>query len=220
MTDIDFESVWTDAFLEEIEDRKQRSDYDPGEWRAGGRVSKAWPNKEDSTWWLSNGPGMLQQWADWWEKSKQEGWTVWTTPTGVPAIELPVMAVIGSVPLRGFIDAILVDPDGDLVLVDWKTGREPEAPMQLGIYSVAIQKTLGVDVGLGTYYMARRGDLSHVYDLSLYTEKLVGPWLLRSKAMQDQGLYIPKPSSLCSACSVREFCAVMGGERASEAADF
>ena len=94
---------------------------DRSEWRAGGRVSKAWPNKEDSTWWLSNGPGMLQQWADWWERSKADGWTVWTTPTGVPAIELPVMAVIGSVPLRGYIDAILVDPDGDLCLMDWKT---------------------------------------------------------------------------------------------------
>lgn len=216
MTDIDFESIWTDAFLEEVEQRKEKSDYDPSEWRAGGRVSKAWPNKEDSTWWLSNGPHMLQQWADWWERSKGEGWTVWTTPTGVPAVELPVMAIIGSVPLRGYIDAILVDPDGDLCLMDWKTSaREPEAPVQLGAYRVAVQKTLNVEVNLGTYYLARKGDMGHVYDLSIYTEKLVGPWLQRAKAMQDQGLFIPKPSSLCSACGVRPFCAVMSDDPAS-----
>lgn len=221
MTDIDFEGIWTDEFLAEVEKRKEKSDIPPTEWRAGGRASKAWPNKEDSSWWLTNGPAMLEKWHTWWTEAQAEGFSVWRTATGLPAIELAVNADIGGVMLKGYIDAILQDPSGDLVLVDWKTSAmEPVAPIQLGTYRVAVQKTLGVDINLGVYYMAKKGDLGHVYDLSIYDEATVGPWLQRAKLMEQQRLFIPKPSSLCSACGVRPYCKVMGGEKADTVPNF
>lgn len=219
---IDTEKLFTDAFLAEVEDRKERTTYTPEEWTAGGRASKAWPNKEDASWWLTQGPGMVTAWDKWWSDRKAEGWQVWIAPGGVPAIELEVKARIGGVMFRSFIDAIFIDGDGDLICVDWKAGaQEPVAPIQLGCYRVAVKKTLGVDIRYGGFFMAKKlGDIQNVYDLSIYTEEMIGPWLDRAAAMEKQGLYIPHPSNLCNACGVRDFCKVMGGERAEEAADF
>lgn len=218
----DTEAMFTEAFLAEIEDRKGRTDYPPEEWRAGGRASKAWPNKEDSTWWMSNGPTLLQKWIDWWEERKAEGWTVWIAPGNVPAVELEVKALIGGTMWRCFIDTVLVDPDGDLVIVDWKTGSmEPIAPIQLGTNALAMEKTLGVRPKYGAFYMGKKAfDITHLYDLDIYTEKVVGPWAQRAARMEQENLFVPHPSSLCNACGVREFCLVMGGERADEVPDF
>ena len=205
----DFEELFTEEFLAEIERRKEKTDIEPTEWRAGGRASKAWPNKEDSSWWLTSGPKMVADWYAWWQQAKAEGWALWYTPTGVPAVELAVNAVLGGKMFKGYIDAIMVDPDGDVVVIDWKTGREPVAPVQLGMYACAIEKTIGVRPSHGSHYMARKGDLGHVYDLSVYTEQVVGQWLSRAALIEAQGLYIPHPSSLCSACGVRDYCSVM-----------
>jgi RecB family exonuclease len=163
---------------------------------------------------------MLEKWHTWWTGAQAEGWRIWTTPTGVPAVELGVNAVLGGKMFKGYIDAIMVDPDDDIVVIDWKTGREPVAPMQLGFYACAIEKTIGVRPSHGSHYLARNGDLGHVYDLSIYTENVVGGWLRKAAAIEARGDFIPHPSTLCSACSVREFCLVMGGERAAEAPAF
>lgn len=212
---VDTEKLFTDAFLAEVEDRKERTTYTPEEWTAGGRASKAWPNKEDASWWLTNGPVILDKWHQWWENLKAEGWSVWITPGGVPAIELEVKARIGSTLWRCFIDTVLVDPDGDLVIVDWKSGSmEPVAPIQLGTNALAMEKTLGVRPKYGAYFMAKRtADITHVYDLSIYDEATVGPWATAAALMEKQALYIPHPSNLCNACGVRDYCAVMSTNR-------
>ena len=219
---LDIETMFTDAFLEEVEKRKQRDNpTDPTEWRAGGRKSAKWPNKEDASWWLTEGPKLLQAWCDWWRQAKADGFTVWQTPTGLPAVELGLNPIIAGVPFKCYIDAVLVDPDGDLLAVDWKTGREPVAPIQLGAYKVALEKTFpGIEVRYGAYYLARKGDLSAPYKLSIYTESLLGDWLGKAKDIETRGDFIPHPSTLCSACGVRSHCLVMGGERAHELPQF
>ena len=208
---IDYETLFTDAFVAEVKDRETQTTYPPEEWTAGGRASKAWPQKEDASWWLTNGPVILEKWAAWWEERKQEGWSVWTAPGNVPAIELEVKARIGATLWRCFIDVVLVDPDGDLVIVDWKSGAmEPVAPIQLGTNALAMEKTLGVRPQYGGFYMAKKKfDIDNLYDLSIYTEDMVAPWATRAAAMEKQGLFIPHPSNLCNACGVRDFCSVM-----------
>lgn len=211
MTDIDYESIWTEHFLAEVDKRKDTCDFPPEDWRASGRASKKWPNKEDATWWLTEGPAMLEQWHAWWTQAQADGFKVWTTPTGLPAVELSVNVNLGGQMMRGYIDAILVDPEGDLVAVDWKSGSyEPPAPIQLGAYKVAVEKTFkGVEVKYGAYYMARKGDLSNIYDLSIYNENLLGRWLKGVAKMQELGIFIPHPSNLCGGCAVRPYCVVM-----------
>ena len=160
---------------------------------------------------------MVDAWCSWWKQAKAEGFKVWQTPTGLPAIELGLNPIIGGQPFRCYIDAVFEDPDGDLICIDWKTGREPVAPMQLGFYKVALEKTFpGISVDYGAYYLARKGDLSAPYKLSVYTESLLGDWLRKASDIEKRGDFIPHPSTLCSACAVRSFCAVMGGKFADQ----
>ncbi|ULP46437.1 ATP-dependent helicase [Mycolicibacter virginiensis] len=63
------------------------------------------------------------------------------TPT---AVEVPFEMVIGSRVVRGRIDAVFVERDGGVTVVDWKTGTPPDGPdarrhaaVQLGVYRLA-----------------------------------------------------------------------------------
>ncbi|UVO12944.1 ATP-dependent helicase [Mycobacterium sp. SVM_VP21] len=63
------------------------------------------------------------------------------TPT---AVEVPFEMAIGSRVVRGRIDAVFVERDGGVTVVDWKTGAPPDGPearrhaaVQLGVYRLA-----------------------------------------------------------------------------------
>ena len=57
--------------------------------------------------------------------------------------EVPFSTVVGDLPVRGRIDAVFADPDGGWTVLDWKTGRIPEADaasaaaVQLAVYRLA-----------------------------------------------------------------------------------
>jgi DNA helicase-2/ATP-dependent DNA helicase PcrA len=63
------------------------------------------------------------------------------TPT---AVEVPFEMAIGNRVVRGRIDAVFVERDGGVTVVDWKTGTPPDGPearrhaaVQLGVYRLA-----------------------------------------------------------------------------------
>ncbi|MGV0625091.1 ATP-dependent helicase [Mycolicibacter minnesotensis] len=63
------------------------------------------------------------------------------TPT---AVEVPFEMAVGQTVVRGRIDAVFVDPDGGVTVLDWKTGAAPDGPearrhaaVQLGVYRLA-----------------------------------------------------------------------------------
>lgn len=205
---------FAEAFRAEVEADAERSGMEAGDFRAGGRVSKAWPNREDGPWWLANGPVMVDSWI-----SFREGlpnWIIWTTPGGEPAIELAMNASVGGVPVRAYLDRIFVDEStGELALVDLKTGsREPDNALQLGFYRVLVQKTLDVEINTGYYWMARKGSLSVAHDLTRFDEHLIGSLLQQfERALQDE-VFIPHLTSLCSSCSVNRACHAYGGAEA------
>ncbi|HEU0192520.1 MAG TPA: UvrD-helicase domain-containing protein [Mycobacterium sp.] len=67
----------------------------------------------------------------------------WATRTPV-AIEVPFEMAVGHTVVRGRIDAVFAEPDGGVVVVDWKTGVPPgdrdalrRAAVQLGVYRLA-----------------------------------------------------------------------------------
>lgn len=63
-------------------------------------------------------------------------------------VEIPWVLEIGGDEIRGRIDAIFVDPDGTLHLVDWKTGQAHESygtRLQLPLYALAANKLWGVE---------------------------------------------------------------------------
>jgi hypothetical protein len=201
------------SFHAEVLADYERSGVNPTDWRAGGRSSKAFPNKEDETWWRAHGPSMVQSYADWRENTPDL--SLWVTPAGEPAIELELHPVIGGVPVKMFLDRVFQYPDGTLLIVDLKTGsRAPDADLQLGFYRVGLQKVLGVNADLGAYWMARTGGLTPVADISRFNEHLIGGMLRDFNTAVENEVFIPHLSSKCNTCGVNRACYAFGGVEA------
>jgi hypothetical protein len=50
---------WTTHFQTMIDEKAAATDTIPSAWRAGGRATKAYPEKENDIWWQDNGPKWL-----------------------------------------------------------------------------------------------------------------------------------------------------------------
>jgi DNA helicase-2/ATP-dependent DNA helicase PcrA len=89
----------------------------------------------------------------------------WASRTPVD-VEVPFDMVIGGTVVRGRIDAVFVDGDGGVTVVDWKTGDPPATPealrqnaVQLAVYRLAWAATAGVspDSVRGVFHYVRSG---------------------------------------------------------------
>lgn len=180
-----------------------------GNWSVAGRAKKV---PEDLTWWRKNGPGMVQNWISW---RTRTGWRPWITPDGTLATELDIEVGVGDLPLKMFVDLVMVSqPASQLVIVDLKTGgRTPDSDLQLGVYRLGILKKYGVDVRLGAYWMARKGEMTEVHDLTRLQPELLELWFTRFRAATDAGVFIPHPTNLCRACAMRDYCSAYGGSK-------
>jgi hypothetical protein len=179
-------------------------------WRAGGKATKAYPNKEDAQWWLDNGPKMVDYWIQFREES---GWSIWDTPAGIPAIETELNQEIKGVPIKAFLDRVMVAPTGELVIVDIKTGgKAPASQTQLGIYAVLVEKTFGVRPQLGSYFLARTGELTTPVPLERFTESRLGSWVKGFKIAVENQIFIPSVGFMCGTCPVNSSCYAVGGK--------
>jgi hypothetical protein len=187
--------------------------------RAGGKVSKTNPNKEDELWWLNNGPSMVQRWIDW---RAESDWEIWVTPDGKPAIELELMPSWGGVPVKMFIDRVFVIPQtGALVVVDLKSGaRSPDSELQLAWYAAGISSVYDVPVYLGAYWDARSGEMSGIKTLSRLTLPLLTFWVQKYVEARSAGIFLPNLTNMCRACGVNRYCAAYGGSKAEMDPDF
>ena len=199
----------TTAFTEAWE--RNFKDADNGmEWRAGGRATKAYPNKEDASWWLEAGPKMVDFWTQF---RNDSGFTMWQTPDGQPAIETELNQEVGGVPIKAFLDRLMVAPTGELVIVDIKTSsKEPASLTQLGIYAILVEKTFGVRPSLGSYFMARTGELTQPENLDRYTEARLGSWAKGFELAMENKIFIPSVGFMCGTCSVNNACYAVGGK--------
>jgi len=172
-------------------------------YKAGGRASKAYPNKEDKSWWLENGPKMLKSWYDWRVSVK---WSIWQPTPEKSGVELGIDLPLERYTLRMFIDRVMITPDGELVVLDLKTGsRTPSSDLQLAIYAAGIEKVFGIRPKWGTYWMARNGGCSEMVDLDyLPTDKVLNAVSLFDIARKD-GIFLPNLSN-CHYCSVAAQC--------------
>ena len=89
-------------------------------------------------------------------------------------IEVPVETRVGSVVVRGRIDAVFQDGDGAWDLIDWKTGRPP-APadreakaIQLAVYRLAWSRLMNVPLARvrAAFYYAAEDQLLRPHDLA------------------------------------------------------
>jgi putative RecB family exonuclease len=140
------------------------------------------------------------------------------TPVG---IELLLETRIANLRLRGIIDRLDLTSDGELVVVDYKTGRAPspahEQSKLIGvhIYALLCQEVFGrrpVEVRL--LHLKEPIAISTApSDQSLrgQRQRAVAVWTAIERACRDED-FRPHPSPLCNFCNFREFCPAYGGK--------
>ena len=207
---IDFDAAF------DLEIQKSEERYGPrAEWKASGRASKAWPEKEGERWWRENGPLMLQRYRTWQRNAPLD---IWIDPHGNPAIEIKVSFTLGTTPVEGYIDRVYQTRDTKprLILVDLKTGREPKGIDQLGIYRLGLRATLGVDVNLGSYYMAKEALSTPPADLTVFDNGRLEYEFSQAFRLIKAGEFIPNRGMLCDHCGVRRYCSKVDGEESKK----
>lgn len=169
------------------------------------------PNKKDRGWWLVEGPKFLQAYINWRKLTK---WTIARLPDGQLGIEVRVQVEFGGGPQLGFIDRVFIKPDGTVVIVDIKSGKEPSGKLQLGTYAVGLIKLFGLEADYGAYWMADKGDITGLLDLTPYTEEYVDHLFEMAWTGIRAGVFMPSVGSFCGTCSVRDYCRAVGGRKA------
>jgi len=199
-----FKTAWD---LEAANRRQQSPSYSVEDYTATGRASAEYGGKQTVQWWMDNGPGMVQNWIDW---RAANGWAIWETPEGNPAIELELNIVLpGDIPVKMFLDRVMVTPTGQLAVVDIKSGRTPDTAEQLGLYATAMELHFG---GMyrpmwGYFWDARKGVHSSPHLLDAYTADYFAGVYAEAIAGMNAGCFLAKPANNCfSWCGVKDAC--------------
>ena len=144
-------------------------------------------------------------------------------PDGVEAVgvELGLEADLDGMRLRGIIDRLDRAPTGELVVVDYKTGRAPSARFErarlAGVHAYALlcERVLGrapVEVRL-LYLREPVAITATPSDQALrgQRQRTLAVWQAIERAC-GTGDFRPRPSRLCDYCSFQAMCPAFGGE--------
>ena len=199
--------VWSETVA------KEDTDLPVSEWLKAGRVSKAWPDREDVAWWLANLSIQIQAYIKW--RAEHPEFTFWDADSyGADpelAIELPVSFDVDGIPVVGAIDRVLVI-NGMLHIADLKSGsREPEGTLQLAMYATALEAMYGIRPEWGSFYMSRKGELSSPKYLGNWGTEQVHEAVRQYRRGVAAEVFIPHESNLCNGCRVAQWCTVRGG---------
>jgi putative RecB family exonuclease len=146
-------------------------------------------------------------------------------PTRINAIglELRLGADVGSLNLRGIIDRLDMDDDGELIVTDYKSGKAPSVNYEqtrLGgvhFYSFLCEQLFGK--------RPKHVQLLHLKEpvaiISTPTEqsttgfqrKVAALWAAVERACERDD-FRPRPSGLCDYCSYKPYCPAWGGDPA------
>lgn len=144
-------------------------------------------------------------------------------PDSVNAIgmELRLEASLGSLRLRGIIDRLELDEDGELVVTDYKTGKAPNERFErsrLGgvqFYAFLCEQVLG--------RRPARVQLLHLREplaiVSVPTDQSIRGLKTRTSAIWsavelacERDNFRPNPGPLCNYCAFKEYCPAFGGD--------
>ena len=150
------------------------------------------------------------------------GYFAMEDPTAVRDIglELRLEAQVGPLALRGIIDRLELDADGQLIVTDYKTGRTPgpkyEQDRLAGVhfYSFLCQEVLGQrPVSVRLMYL-RGGQVitasPSAQSVKFLTTRTTAVWKAVEKACETND-FRPKEGPLCTSCAFQPWCPAFGG---------
>ena len=151
-------------------------------------------------------------------------------PSQVRAIglELRLAAQAGDLQLRGIIDRLDLDDDGELIVIDYKTGRPPWPNRELRslgavhFYAFLCEQVLGrMPKAIRLVYL-RDGLTITAHpspqSVRFITTKAHAVWRAIEQACATDG-FQPRPSGLCSGCGFQRWCPAFGGDPSRAAAE-
>lgn len=195
---------WEEAWTKQQAEQSAKTTVDQALWKASGRATKANPDKENNVWWSTNGSDMVDRWIEW--RNGDHPWVLWEPTPGIPAIELVVNPIWNNIPVKMIIDRVMINPDGELVVVDIKTGsRTPMSDLQLGFYAVGIEALFGIRPQYGAYWMAREGGIKELVNLDKYTTEDIIDMITKFDLARKAEIFLPNMSH-CVMCSVKDKC--------------
>jgi putative RecB family exonuclease len=135
-------------------------------------------------------------------------------------VELGVEAELAHLRLRGIIDRLDVTDDGELVVVDYKSGRAPGPHQERGrltgvhLYALLCEQMLGRrPVAVRLLYLRTPLELTAiptVQTIEGQRRRTVAVWKAIEQAFSRQD-FRPKASALCNYCSYQAYCPLYGG---------
>ncbi|MCL4421889.1 MAG: PD-(D/E)XK nuclease family protein [Actinobacteria bacterium] len=135
-------------------------------------------------------------------------------------IELSLEASMGPVRLRGIIDRLDLDKDGELVVTDYKTGRSPapsheQARMDgVHFYAYLCEQMLGKAPARVRLLYLRDGVeiTAEISPQSLkgLRQRTLAVWSAIERACATED-FRPRTSPLCNWCSFKAYCPAFGG---------
>ncbi len=143
-------------------------------------------------------------------------------PTRVEAVgvELRLEAEVDGLRLRGIIDRLDLNPTGDLVVVDYKTGRAPAERYErskltgVHLYALLCEQTLGkVPVEVRLLHLREPISISarpSTQTLRGQRVRTLAVWKAIERACERDD-FQPRPSPLCEYCSFQAWCPAFGG---------
>lgn len=144
-------------------------------------------------------------------------------PTAVREIglELWMEAPVGDLTLRGIIDRLELDADGELVVTDYKTGRAPSGNYEqkslagVHFYSFLCEALFGKrPAKIRLMYLASGETIETVpsaQSVKFITTRTTAVWAAIERACTT-GDFRPRQSKLCDYCSFRQWCPAFGGD--------
>jgi len=162
--------------------------------------------------WLRSAEVLLDRWFELEDPTRLE-------PAGRELrLEVPLS---DGLLLRGIVDRLDATPDGDLRVVDYKTGRAPSelreagALFQMRFYALVLWRSRGVVPRLLQLVYLGSGDVLRYSpdeaDLLATERKVRALWAAIELARETRD-WRPNPGRLCSWCDHQAVCPAFGGE--------
>ena len=139
-------------------------------------------------------------------------------------IELMLSAKVGDLLLRGIIDRLDLDANGDLIVTDYKTGRVPSENQEMArlggvhFYAFLCEKVFGRrPAKVQLMYLGAKPQMIIAtpteQSIAGLERKVKAIWTAVERAC-EQDDFRPKQSMLCNWCSFKEYCPAFGGDPA------